>query len=148
MFKTSQANIPQIEATIEAFGECYFHGCGNMYTSKEASDFRQKFTNPNSEEAAYRIHFTSVRQVPATVEELNKKLMSSRSDEIVKEKMPKLSQDIKTITVKTAEAPTKPAKPAKAAATLPAGNSEKTVEELEYERLLAEEEALKAKNKI
>lgn len=129
MFKTSQANIPQIKATIEEFGECWFHGCGNIYADKVSSDFRQKFTNPNSEESTYRIHFTNVKQVPGTVEALNKALMSSRSDEIVKEKMPKASQSIKTISVKSDPTP----EPMKA--------TQKTAEELEFERLLAEEKA-------
>lgn len=138
MFKTKQENIPQIKAVIKAYGECYFHGCGNMYTSKEASDFRQKFTNPNSEESVYRIHFTSVGQVPATVEELNKKLMASRSQEIVQEKMPKASQEIKTIKVEEEKEPAQVSNSGKS-------DVDKTPEEIEFEKLLAEEKANKGK---
>jgi hypothetical protein len=146
MFKTSEANIPQIKATIKAFGQCWFHGCGNIYADKEPSDFRQKFTNPNSEEAAYRIHFTSISQVPSTLEELNKKLMSSRGEEITKEKLPKLSQEIKTISVEEEVEPEKPTKAGKGSKGKDAPVAdEKTAEELEYERLLAEEEAKKGK---
>lgn len=134
MFKTSQSNIPQIKATIKAYGECWFHGCGNIYADKQASDFRQKFTNPNSEEAAYRIHFTSVAQVPATVEDLNKKLMSSRNDEMVREKMPKMAQEVKTISVDDDDEPYQkkgllPGEPVKLL----------TEEEKEFQRLLDEE---------
>lgn len=107
MFKTTQANIPQIKATIKVYGQCWFHGCGNIYDNESASNFRQKFSNPNSEESIYRIHFISVSQVPTTVEELNKMLMASRSQEIVKEKMPKTAQEIKTISVDDEEAPVK-----------------------------------------
>jgi hypothetical protein len=131
MFKTSQQNIPQIKAALKAYPQngIWFHGCGNMYADQASSDFRQKFTNPNSEDATYRIHFTNVKEVPATVEELNKMLMASRSQEIVREKMPKVSQSVKTISVE------EEVSPLKAEATLG-----KSAEDLEYERLLAEEE--------
>jgi hypothetical protein len=134
MFKTSEKNIPQIKATIKVYGQCWFHGCGNIYDDKAASDFRQKFTNPNSEESVYRIHFTSIDQVPATTEELNKKLMASRSQEMVQEKMPKASQGVKTISVE-------PEAEVEAVKTV----TEKTAEEIEFDRLLAEENAKKGK---
>jgi dsRNA-specific ribonuclease len=135
MFKTTQENIPQIKATIKAYGECWFHGCGNIYADVSASDFRQKFTNPNSEEAIYRIHFTSVSQVPATLEDLNKALMSSRSQEIVKEKMPKAAQTIKTISVE-AEDPAKGKRKSKK-------ELEAEAEEAELQKLIDEENANK-----
>lgn len=122
MFKTVQANIPQLKATLKAHPECWFHGCGNIYVKKSDSDFRQSFTNPNSEEAVYRIHFTSVSQVPAKLEDLNKMLMSARSQELVTEKMPKTSQSITTIRVEDDS------------------EAELSAEELEYQRLLKEEE--------
>jgi hypothetical protein len=143
MFKTTQANIPQIKATIKAFGECWFHGCGNMYADKSASDFRQKFTNPNSEESSYRIHFTSIAQVPVNVEDLNKKLMSSRSEEIVREKMPKVAQEVKTISVEDDEdVPKKVGKKGGKPAPEP-DPAVLTDEEKEFQRLLAEENAAK-----
>lgn len=142
MFKTTQANIPQIKATIKKFGECWFHGCGNIYDKIEASNFRQKFTNPNSEESVYRIHFTSTNQVPTTVEELNKMLMASRNQEMVKEKMPKMAQDVKTISVDDDEEEEFYQKKATLSGEPPI---ELTDDEKEYQRLLAEENAQKGK---
>lgn len=141
MFKTSQANIPQIKATIKAYGECWFHGCGNIYADEISSGFRQKFTNPNSEESVYRIHFTSVGQVPATVEDLNKLLMASRSKEIVQEKMPKTTQGIKTISVEDDEPATKKPTVKKSKKELEA--EAKEAEEAELQRLIDEENANK-----
>jgi hypothetical protein len=143
MFKTSKENIPQIKATIEEFGECWFHGCGNIYVDQGASDFRQKFTNPNSEESTYRVHFTALNQVPATLEELNKLLMTSRSEEIVREKMPKASQSIKTIKVKPETKPS--GKNGKTKGVEQEAPKELTPEELEFQRLLDEENANKGK---
>jgi hypothetical protein len=99
MFNLSKANIDQIKATLVEYDECYFHGCGNIYADKEASDLRQNFTNPNDDNATYRIHFTSIKQVPSTVEALEKKLLASRSEEIVKNRVSKVSQGVKTVSV-------------------------------------------------
>jgi hypothetical protein len=145
MFKTTKENIPQIKATIKAYSECWFHGCGNIYAEQSASDFRQKFTNPNSEESTYRIHFTSINQVPDTVEQLNKMLMTSRSQEIVKEKMPKASQTIKTISVEQDEAPIKKGKEKAQKTEEPIELTEAEKEAAEFQRLLAEENANKGK---
>jgi hypothetical protein len=142
MFKTSQANIPQIKATIKAFRECWFHGCGNIYADQAASDFRQKFTNPNSEESTYRIHFTSVSQVPGTTEELNKMLMASRNQEMIQEKMPKLSQGIKTISVEDDE-PVKQPKKSKKEIETEAAEAKAKADAEELQRLIDEESAQK-----
>lgn len=99
MFKANQANIAQIKATIDAYGECWFHGCGNIYVGKDESDFRKNFTNPNSEEAIYRIHFSSINEVPSSVKELNELLMKSRNQELIQEKMPATTSMVKTISV-------------------------------------------------
>lgn len=131
MFKTNDKNIPQIKAVIKKYGECWFHGCGNIYIDKQASDFRQNFTNPNSEESIYRIHFTNISQVPTDTEQLNKLLMSSRNKEMIEAKMNKVSHSVSTIEVEE-EAEIE-------------GPQEKTAEELEFERLLAEEKANKGK---
>jgi hypothetical protein len=103
MFKTRQTNIPQIKAVINEYGQCWFHGCGNIYVDKKESDFRKEFTNPNSEESVYRIHFTSISQVPSTVEDLDKLLLASRNKEMIEEKRPKSVTGVKTISVPTEE---------------------------------------------
>lgn len=107
MFKTNQANIAQIKATIEAYDECWFHGCGNIYVGKDESDFRKNFTNPNSEESIYRIRFSSLNEVPGSVKELNELLMKSRNQELIQEKMPASTTMVKTISV-TESKPRKP----------------------------------------
>lgn len=105
MFKTHEKNIPQIKAALKAYPEngIWFHGCGNMYADKKASDDRQNFTNPNNEESTYRIHFKSVADVPPTKELLDKMLLASRSQEIVAERANKISTGIKTIKVEDDE---------------------------------------------
>jgi hypothetical protein len=99
MFKTNQANIAQIKATIDSYGECWFHGCGNIYVGKDESDFRKNFTNPNSEESIYRVHFSGQNEVPGNVKELNELLMKSRNQELIQEKMPASTTMVKTISV-------------------------------------------------
>lgn len=99
MFATHKDNIPQIKATIKAFGKCYFHGDGNLYSEKIDSDFRQDFSNPKNEHSQYRILFTDENQVPATVEELNKKLMESRSQELIQGRVQKTVSPVKTVKV-------------------------------------------------
>ena len=126
-FKIVQANIPQIKATIAKYGECWFHGCGNIYSKKYPSDLRKDFTNPNSEEATYRIHFTSLNQVPDSVEQLTKLLLTSRNQEMIAERAPRVTHNIDTITVE--ETPIVSTPPV-----------ELNSEDLEFQRLLKEEE--------
>lgn len=139
MFKTHEKNIPQLKAALKAYPEngIWFHGCGNMYADKKASDDRQNFTNPNNEESTYRIHFTSVGQVPDTIEALNKMLMASKSQEIIAERANKISTGIKTVKVEDEE----PA--AKVVELTPA--EKKAAEDAEFKRLLEEENAKKGK---
>jgi hypothetical protein len=103
MFKTHKENIPQIHAVIDAFGECYFHGCGNLYDNKQDSDFRKDFTNPGHNNttpaSAYRVHFTDANQVPKTTEELNALLQKSFAKEQVEASKPKSISNIKTVSV-------------------------------------------------
>jgi hypothetical protein len=105
MFKTHENNIPQIHAVIDAYGECYFHGCGNFYDKKEDSDFRKDFTNPGHNNttpaSAYRVHFRSKSEVPKTVEDLNALLQNSFAKEQVEASKPKSVAAIKTISVAT-----------------------------------------------
>lgn len=103
IFKTHKENIPQIEAILEAFGTCYFHGDGNMYADKEASDFRKEFSNPKSDETAYRIVFKKGDKVPQTVEELNKALLDAFNRELMEGMAPTNHSGQKTITVKKKE---------------------------------------------
>ena len=99
MFAIHEKNIPQIKATIKAFGKCYFHGDGNLYSEESDSDFRQNFSNPKNEHSQYRILFTNENQVPATVEELTKKLMESRSQELIQGRVQKTVSPVKTVKV-------------------------------------------------
>lgn len=103
IFKTHIENIPQIEATLDAFGTCYFHGDGNMYSEKEASDFRKDFSNPKNEECTYRIKFERGQQVPQTVEALNEALLKARNSEVMAGMAQTTNSNQKTITVKKKE---------------------------------------------
>lgn len=103
IFKTHKENIPQIEAILESFGICYFHGDGNMYADKEASDFRKDFSNPKSDETAYRVIFKLGQKIPQTVEDLNKALLEARNGEIMAGMAPTNNSGQKTVTVKKKE---------------------------------------------
>lgn len=100
IFKTHQSNIAQIRACVEAYGVCFFHGCGNMYADEKESDFRKNFTNPKSDESSYRIKFMSVDQVPETLDELNTMLLGERNKEIMGERASQETAGVKTLTVK------------------------------------------------
>jgi len=111
MFTTHEANIPQIKATINAFGKCWFHGDGNLYSEKEDSDFRQGFSNPKNENSQYRILFTNVSQVPDSKEALDKMLLESRAKEIVDSRVSSTISPVKTVKVETDPEPTLPVGP-------------------------------------
>lgn len=131
MFNTHKNNIAQIKATIRAFGICIFHGDGNLYSDKKDSDFRQNFSNPKNENSQYRVEFHDEEDVPATVEELNKRLIESRSKEIVDSRTPASTSPIKTIKVDSSEAKTR------------SGNTQTDDEKLED--MIADEETSKRK---
>jgi len=110
MFKLHPANIPQIKATVAAYGTCYIHGDGNLYTTQQESDFRKDFSNPDSDESTYRVKFEKGDKVPATIDELEKMLLDSKQKERMEEKQVKLYSAVKSITVpaeETTEAPIK-----------------------------------------
>ena len=104
IFKTHKENIPQIEAILEAFGTCFFHGDGNMYTKEEDSNFRKEFGNPKTEEGKYRVKFVKGQAIPQTVEELNNALMEARNREILAGQGQVTNSALQTITVKKKEA--------------------------------------------
>jgi hypothetical protein len=99
LFKTNKNNIAQIKAVIESFGQCYFHGDGNLYADEKESDFRKDFSNPKNDAATYRVKFTAVSQVPETLDELNNALLKARNNEVIQSAKPKEVAMVKTITV-------------------------------------------------
>ena len=103
MFKTHEENIPQILAVVDAFGTCYFHGCGNMYDNQKDSDDRKIYSNPGfnntTPASAYRVVFTSKDQVPTNLEGLNSLLQKSFSDEQIQASKPKIISLVKTVAV-------------------------------------------------
>lgn len=104
MFKTHPANIPQIKATIAAFGGCYFHGDGNLYAldaqgQSEESDFRKDFSNDTNNESRYRVKFNRGDKVPNSVEELDKMLLDSKNQELISLRNIRPKEAVKTVTV-------------------------------------------------
>lgn len=112
IFKTHEANLPQIKAAVNAYDAIYFHGDGNIYPavkqlngdyfSKESND-RQTFANPNQEEASYRKLFKKGDTVPTSVEALNKSLMDSKNQDILHQRVIKETASIKTFSVDAEE---------------------------------------------
>jgi hypothetical protein len=99
MFKTHLTNIAQIQAIVAAFGVCFFHGDGNMYDEEKHSDFRKDFSNPKNEASGYRVKFTATSKLPGSVEELDKMLMDSRTQEVIEKSKPASVSAVKTVTV-------------------------------------------------
>ena len=96
MFKLHPANLPQIKATVAAYGTCYIHGDGNLYTTKEESDFRKDFSNPDSDESTYRVKFEKGDTIPATIDELETLLLNSKQKERMEEKQVKSYSAVKS----------------------------------------------------
>jgi len=90
-FKTHQSHVPAIKATIAAKGAVWFHGDGNIYhaesrmSSADAARYAQRLPGREGRPGpgSYRVQFTSIADVPATVEEINKRLIDSFTKEQV-----------------------------------------------------------------
>lgn len=98
MLRVHKNNIPQIKASIKAFGFVWFHGDGNMYNDDQLSKDAVTFYNPKQEECSYRVKFTDINQVPSSVEDLVKKLQEAKAKEMMESRKP--SQEVKQNTVK------------------------------------------------
>lgn len=80
MFKIVRENLPQIEATVKAYGNCFVHGDGNLYVAKADSDFRRDYSNPDSP-AKYRVEFKEGDHIPADVEAIKNAMMNNFAKE-------------------------------------------------------------------
>jgi len=88
MLKTHPKNIAHIKAALKVFPEIWFHGDGNIYHKKKESDDRKDFTNNGNGPETYRIHFKQGDNIPATVEDMNKSLIQSKTSEIAEATKP------------------------------------------------------------
>ena len=117
MFKTHPNNIHGIKAAVKAHETVYFHGDGNIYHKKEDSDFRKDFSNDPTGSHTYRVKFgKGGKQVPSSLEELNKMLLAAKSEEAVESAKPKESSSVATFDVeipdeKPAKEPKEPKEP-------------------------------------
>ena len=105
MFKLHPANIPQIKATVAAFGVCYFHGDRNLFSTERESNFRKNFSNPDMDDSSYRVKFEKGDKIPSTIEELEKMLLASKNKERADERTIKETSSVKTIKVEAEEEP-------------------------------------------
>lgn len=103
LFKVNRANLTLARAAIREYGECWLHGCGNIYATKEDSDFRKEFTNPNPDKtppaSAYVLHLTRVSQVPGTPEEAEEALLKSKAQEARESQRQKSISKVRTLSV-------------------------------------------------
>lgn len=110
MYGIHPKNIVQLKAAVAAFGSVWFHGDGNMFLKKSDSDFRQEFSNPDSENSKVRANFTSGDHIPDTPEELGKILMAaSQREAAIKKQKDKAGNGITVLKVPGAETPTRSA---------------------------------------
>lgn len=113
LFKANTVNLQQTRALLRAkiaqHGEghsdavVYLHGCGNLYFSKEDSDFRKDFTNKNpdgSEPASsYRLIFRHLEDIPKSQDALENAFFSAKAKEVKAAAQPKQISKIPTLTV-------------------------------------------------
>lgn len=85
LFKVVRKNLIHARAVIRQYGKCYLHGDGNIYINLEDSGFRKDFTNPNADgtppAAAYVLCFTSIDQVPTTVQACEEAFLKAKNQE-------------------------------------------------------------------
>ena len=91
-----EANLSQIKAMSDHFGEIYFHGCGNIYHDKVQSENAKIFSNEGNAPQTYRIKFSKGDKYPTTVEELVKLLHKAKAEDIAKEKTPSAGSSLVT----------------------------------------------------
>jgi hypothetical protein len=118
IFKLHEENLPQVKAVVKKFGVCYIHGDGNLYITKEESDFRKDFSNPNSDEATYRVKFEKGDEIPGTIEDLQSLMMKAKNQETLDERKVEEISSVRTFAVESddetgEEIATKRGRPAK-----------------------------------
>lgn len=96
MFSINNQNLKHVEQAVNHFGEIWFHGDGNIYHKKEDSDFRKDFSNDPVGHHTYRLHIKKGDKIPATVEEMNKALLSAKSKEVAESSISKEVSGIAT----------------------------------------------------
>ena len=89
MFFSSEVHIKEIKATIKAFGLCIIHGDGQKYNNKKASKDWHDFSPPENKAAKFFVEFTSVDQVPATVDDLHLLMFENDKKNTIAENTPK-----------------------------------------------------------
>ena len=80
-FRIKPATIAWVHDVLDARGECWLLGCGNVYTNEQAAISKKLFTNPDQEEATYMLHFKKGDKIPATVEEMEDAFHMSKKAE-------------------------------------------------------------------
>lgn len=150
IFKVHENTLLFVKALLEDDKDTdivYLHGDGNVYNDKASSDFRKDFSNPgpsggSTPPAKYRVTFKNAKQVPGTLEELDKLFYEQKRQEDLAQ------QKADTTTAKTVKTFSMPKKAV--AAEVATGGGMKTQAQLDAEELdaaIAAEEAEKLTKK-
>lgn len=103
LFKVNSVNLALARAAVRAYGECWLHGDGNIYAKEEDSDFRAVFSNPNPDKTPsagqYRLHLTSISQVPNSAEEAEDALMRAKAQEAREAQRQKSVSKVRTLSI-------------------------------------------------
>lgn len=91
LLTTHQGNIAQIRACINAFGDVWVHGDGNVFPADDKgtfdSDNHKNFHNPNQTARDYRLKFTrddmANNRLPQTKEQLDNALLKAKNQELI-----------------------------------------------------------------
>ena len=91
LFKAYERDLEIARQSIENWGVAYIHGDGQVYRDENSSDTHKHFTNPlpgknpPPHPATYRMKYTSVDQVPKTVEALIAQLEAAKQQDYQKQ---------------------------------------------------------------
>lgn len=140
-FKVHELNLAIVVAMLQrGDNKVFLHGDGNVYDNKEASDFRKEFSNPKDVNSKHRIIFTSLRQIPAELEDLDDLFFKQAQIEDAAERAVNTATGVKvkTITLEKKTVETQKGQPL----------TQAQLDDLELQRQIAEEEAKKEKDKV
>jgi hypothetical protein len=111
MFKIQEIHLKDyLPKVIKKYGHAYLHGDGNIYIDKatdqngnpiqathQASYIAKTFSAIENESARYVVKFTSVDQIPGSVDEMEKLFMSTKQRELREATLTNSANDFQSI---------------------------------------------------
>lgn len=102
--KLHPANLDTLAAVVDAYGQAYLHGDGNIYEDEKNSNHHQDFSNENAPEATYRCHYRRGDVLPQTIDQAEKDMINYKAKDAEKKAAPTAQSQL----TKTIKIPAKP----------------------------------------